>query len=154
MKFAVLAILLFLGMSCSKDSSEDSIALSASNVIDIELQLLFLVNDHRAKMGQADLKHSSVAYSYANAHTDYMIEKGALSHDNFNSRAASITEATDAKEVAENVAKDYSSAMEAFQGWLSSTNHRSTMEANFTHTAISVKKDSEGNLYYTQLFYR
>ena len=154
MKFAVLAILLFLGMSCSKDSSEDSIALSASNAIDVELQLLFLVNDHRAKMGQSDLKHSAVAYSYANEHTDYMIEKGVLSHDNFNSRAASLTADTDAQEVAENVAKDYSSAMEAFQGWLSSSNHRSTIEANFTHTAISVKKDSNGNLYYTQLFYR
>jgi len=28
------------------------------------------------------------------------------------------------------------------------------MEADFTHTAISVKQDSKGNFYYTQLFYK
>ena len=105
-------------------------------------------------MGQPELKYSVVAYGYANEHTDYMIQKGALSHDNFSNRAASLTADTDAEEVAENVAKDYSTAIEAFQGWMSSSSHRSTMENNFTHTAISVKKDSEGNLYYTQLFYR
>ena len=149
-----MAIVLTLVISCSKDSSDESIALSAANVIDVELQLLFLVNDHRAKMGQPELKYSVVAYGYANEHTDYMIQKGALSHDNFSNRAASLTADTDAEEVAENVAKDYSTAIEAFQGWMSSSSHRSTMENNFTHTAISVKKDSEGNLYYTQLFYR
>ena len=154
LRFAVLAIVLTLGISCSKDSSDESIALSAANVIDVELQLLFLVNDHRAKMGQSELKYSVVAYGYANEHTDYMIQKGALSHDNFSNRAASLTADTDAEEVAENVAKDYSTAMEAFQGWMSSPSHRSTMENNFTHTAISVKRDSEGNMYYTQLFYR
>ena len=153
-KFAVLAIVLVFGMSCSKDSSDDSIALSADNAFDIELQLLFIINDHREKMGQPALTHSNVAYNYANIHTDYMIQKGVLSHDNFESRAASLSADTDAEEVAENVAKDYASAMEAFQGWMDSANHRSTMEDNFTHTAISVKKDSNGNLYYTQLFYR
>ena len=154
LKFAVLAIVLILGMSCSKESTDDSIALSADNAFDVELQLLYIINDHREKMGQTALKHSNVAYSYANSHTDYMIQKGVLSHDNFNSRAASLSADTNAEEVAENVAKDYASATEAFMGWMSSDTHRSTMEDNFTHTAISVKKDSNGNLYYTQLFYR
>ena len=154
LKFAVLAIVLILGMSCSKDSSDDSIALSAANAFEVELQLMFIINEHRAKLGQSALKHSVVAYNYANKHTDYMIEKGTVSHDNFNDRAASLSADTNAQEVAENVAKDYASAMEAFQGWMSSANHRSTMEDDYTHTAISVKKDSNGNLYYTQLFYR
>ena len=154
MKFAVLAIVLIFGISCSKESSGDSIALSADNAFDIELQLLFLINDHREKLGQTALKHSNVAYNYANNHTDYMIQKGVLSHDNFESRAANLSADTDAEEVAENVAKDYASATEAFQGWMGSDSHRSSIEANFTHTAISVKKDPDGNLYYTQLFYR
>ena len=154
MKFAVLAIVLVLGLSCSKDSSDNSIALSADNAFDIELQLLFIINDHRASMGQSALKHSAVAYHYANDHTDYMIQKGVLSHDNFNDRASSLSADTDAEEVAENVAQDYASAMEAFMGWMSSENHRSTMESDFTHTAISVKKGPDGNLYYTQIFYR
>jgi len=28
------------------------------------------------------------------------------------------------------------------------------MEDDFTHTAVSVKKDAEGKLYFTQIFYR
>ncbi|MBT8320362.1 MAG: CAP domain-containing protein, partial [Eudoraea sp.] len=97
---------------------------------------------------------SVVAYEYANAHNDYMIAKGDLSHDHFSSRASNIASETNAEYVSENIAKDYPSAQEAFEGWLNSPNHRKTMEGEFTHTAVSVKVDDGGNYYYTQLFYR
>ena len=56
--------------------------------------------------------------------------------------------------VAENVAKDYDTALEAFEGWYNSSSHKKTMEGDFSHTAISVKKDELGNYYFTQLFYK
>ena len=83
-----------------------------------------------------------------------MVATGNLSHDGFSSRASSISNEVNAEFVAENIAKDFSSATEAFENWLASTDHKKTMEGNFTHTAVSVKKDAQGNLYFTQLFYR
>jgi uncharacterized protein YkwD len=56
--------------------------------------------------------------------------------------------------VAENVAKDYDSAVEAFVGWLNSSSHKKTMEDNFTHTAVSVKVNGAGDFYFTQIFFR
>jgi uncharacterized protein YkwD len=105
-------------------------------------------------MGYGALSFSTVAYEYANAHTDYMIAKGSLSHDNFDARASNIAAEANASEVTENVAKDYQNAVEAFNNWLESSSHRKAIEGNYTHTAVSVKKDPSGNFYFTQLFYR
>ncbi len=149
---AVLSVL--LANSCTKEGNTDVSIPATQNVVALENELLDIVNAHRMEQGSSALEFSTVAYEYANSHTDYMITKGDLSHDNFSSRASSLTSETNAEAVAENVAKDYSSAMAAFEGWLNSSNHRKTLEGNFTHTAISVKKDSKGNYYYTQLFYR
>lgn len=156
MRLSIIISVLFvcLATSCTKESVDNSNIPIAENAIAIEQQLLAVVNEHRTSLGYANLQFSEVAYNYANTHNDYMIAKGSLSHDNFSSRASGIAEEVNAEFVAENVAKDYSSALEAFQGWLESPNHKKTMEGEFTHTAISVKKDGQGNLYYTQLFYR
>ena len=95
-----------------------------------------------------------MAYQSAQAHTDHMIAKGRINHDDFSARASSIGEAVQAESVAENVAKDYDSAQKAFEGWLKSASHKKTMEGDFTDTAVSVKKDSLGILYFTQIFFK
>lgn len=151
---AVSVLFALVASSCSKESVADADIPVAENAVQVEQELLTLVNDHRTSLGLEELNYSAVAYQYANSHTDYMISKGALSHDNWEDRASKMSSEVDAKEVGENVAKDYPTATAALEGWLGSTNHRNTIEGNFTHTAISVKKDSAGKLYYTQLFYR
>ncbi len=151
---AMAVLFVLLAYSCTKEGNTDISIPEAQNVVAFEKELLNIVNAHRADQGTPALEFSAVAYEYANTHTDYMINKGSLSHDNFSSRASSLTSATNAEAVAENVAKDYATASAAFEGWLNSSSHRNTLEGNFTHTAISVKKDSQGNYYYTQLFYR
>jgi len=113
-----------------------------------------LVNSHRTSLGSNTLFFSEVAYKYANSHTDYMISKGNISHDNFSSRASNINSEVAVEMVAENIAKDYNTAQEAFEGWYNSSSHKKTMEGDFSHTAVSVKKDNNGNLYFTQLFYK
>lgn len=120
----------------------------------MEQELLNLVNSHRNSLGFSSLAFSEVAYSYASDHTDYMIAMGSLSHDNFSARASSISEEVNAEYVSENVAKDYISAQQVLDGWMASPNHRKTLEGEFTHTAVSVKKDASGTFYYTQLFFR
>ncbi|MEO0573157.1 MAG: CAP domain-containing protein [Bacteroidota bacterium] len=119
-----------------------------------EQDLINLVNIHRTSQGLNELEFSPEAYPYAADHNKYMISKGELSHDNFNSRASSVSEITSANFVAENVAKDYLLVEDAFQGWLNSTSHKNTIEGDFTHTTLSIVADTEGNPYYTQIFFR
>ena len=144
---------LFFG-SCTGDSIEDTPVIEMENAIAVEGELLEIVNEHRLSLNTNALQFSAVAYKYANLHTDYMIAKGSISHDNFSSRASNINAEVAVEMVAENVAKDYNTAVEAFEGWYSSSTHKKTMEGDFTHTAISIKQDVKGNYYFTQLFYK
>lgn len=145
-------VLLF---SCTAEPlQDDTIIAEAENNVILEQEVLAVVNDHRASLGLNQLEFSEIAYKYANKHTDYMISKGSLSHDNFSARASSINSEITVKMVAENVAKEYDTAMEAFEGWYQSSSHKKTMEGEFSHTAVSVKRNAEGDYYYTQLFYQ
>lgn len=151
--YVAMALCLVVVVSCSKESDVSTEYPVAQNVTAMERELLDLVNAHRETLGQSSLFFSEVAYEYANTHTDYMIATGSLNHDNFSARASEISSKVAAKAVSENVARNHDTAVEAMQGWLQSESHKKTMEGNYTHTAISIKEDPQGNLYYTQLFY-
>ena len=153
LQYAAMALCLFVVVSCSKESDVSPEYPVAQNVTAMESELLDLVNAHRETLGQSSLFFSAVAYEYANTHTDYMIATGSLNHDNFSARASGISSKVAAKAVSENVARNHDTAIKAMQGWLQSESHKKTMEGNYTHTAISIKEDPQGNLYYTQLFY-
>ena len=150
---ALMVLFVGLALSCSKDPVDADTIPVAENVPSVESALLDLVNAHRETLGHTPLSFSQVAYDYANEHTDYMVSTGTISHYNFSARASSIAETVNAQAVAENLAKDYPSAQKALEGWLASDSHRKTMEGDFSHTAISVKRDSNGTLFFTQLFY-
>ncbi len=155
--YAFLVCFVWMVTSCTKepyDPAEIPDIPEAENAVEVEQELMGIVNDHRTSLGYSSLQYSPVAHEYANKHNDYMIAQGDLSHDNFSARASGIASEVNAEYVAENVAKDYDTASEAFQGWLNSSSHKKTMEDEFTHTAVSVKKDANGNFYFTQLFYR
>lgn len=154
MAIAVSILVVLLAGSCSSESLDNTTIPEAVSLTSVEQDLLNIVNSHRRSLGYADLIFNEVAYDYANSHNDYMIVNGSLSHDNFSARASGITSKVNAEMVAENVAKDYPSADLALESWLNSPSHRKTIEGDFTHTGISVKKDPNGKLYYTQLFYR
>lgn len=157
MRTQIIALVLFVTTlaSCTKDSPLETTDIAvAENAIEIENELLAVVNEYRTSLAQTTLKYSAVAYEYANAHNDYMISKGSISHDNFSSRASNISTEANAKSVAENVAKDFDNATQAFEGWLNSSSHKLTMEGDFTHTAVSVKMNGEGDFYFTQLFFK
>lgn len=152
--YAIPVLLVFLFSCTAEPLQDETIIPEAENNVQLEQELLTVVNDHRNSLGLNQLEFSVVAYKYANKHTDYMISKGSLSHDNFSVRASSINSEVTVQIVAENVAKDYDTAMEAFEGWYNSSSHKKTMEGDFTHTAVSVKKNVQGEFYFTQLFYK
>ena len=155
---AALAIIL---ITCSKSNAtpeEDIIANIESNnkvqinVTKMETELLDLINSHRASQGADPLLLSSEAYPFAQDHNSYMISQNKLSHDNFDSRATAIAARTSASKIGENVARHYSSAQLALEGWLESSAHKSTLEGNYTHTTLSIVLDKEGRPYFTQIF--
>ena len=156
MRTHYVALVLFVCtiVSCNKESIENASIIEAENATAVEQELLGVVNDHRLSLGQPELEFSAVAYEYANEHNNYMISIGSINHDNFSSRASKISSLESAEFVAENVAKDYNNAAEAFQGWLDSSTHKKTMEGDFSHTAVSVKTNASGNYYFTQIFFR
>ena len=86
--------------------------------------------------------------------TNYMIENGITSHDKFSERAENISKRTGAVFVAENVARNYDTLEAALEAWLDSPGHRINIEGNYTHSAINIRPNSNGDLYFTQLFFR
>jgi uncharacterized protein YkwD len=164
LQYTLLFVLIAALTSCSSPSIQEEEALFENdnlsiesveaNVSTIETEVLNAVNTHREEMGLSKLQFSTEAYKYADEHNDYMIAKGKISHDNFNSRANRLANETGATAVKENVAKNFPKAEQAMNGWLNSQSHRNTIEGDFTHTTISVKADEKGKLYYTQLFFK
>lgn len=158
-KFLSLLIVTVLLFSCSQE--EDGIYFNESNEVvnttvtytDIETEILDLVNQHRLDMGLTSLKELSVVSGVADGHTNYMIEKGAVNHDNFSERASELMSNADAKSVSENVAYGYSTAEGVVDGWLNSESHRKAIEdPKKTHFGISTESNSRGKNYFTQIF--
>mgnify|MGYP003624766863 FL=1 len=152
--YAFLVLFVFMISSCSKEALENTVTVESENATTVENDLLELVNNYRLTSGYNSLLFSDIAYKYANIHTDYMISKGSINHDNFSSRASSVSAEVNAISVSENVARNYETAAIAFEHWMNSTDHRKAIEGDFTHTAISIKKDQNGNFYFTEIFYK
>ncbi|PCJ95353.1 MAG: serine protease [Flavobacteriaceae bacterium] len=153
----IIILIMSVFTSCTKESLEEGVNLTtadAHNMVAIEQELLVLINEHRDALGHNALAFNEVAYAYANDHTNYMMAEGTLSHDNYNTRATKMANEVGANHVGENVAKNYNSAEEALEKWLESSNHKKTIEGDFSFTGISVKEDDNGNIYYTQIFYQ
>lgn len=167
MKFRHLTVLILLALvaSCTSSSSVseeeelfEEITLATEDfqdlITDDELVLFDLVNAYRASIGLNELTFSVAAYPDAEEHTGFMIMEDMISHKNFNARANSIAEKTNATYIAENVAKNYPTPEEALEGWLASPAHKNTIEGDFNHTSISIKKNGLDKLFYTQIFFK
>lgn len=158
-----LAVMLF---SCSSENFEelspgDKVIVeeeetdepSTYDYSEIETQTLDLVNNHREDIGLNKLIASEAVSIVAKNHTDYMIEAGELSHDNFEERSENLRKKENAKSVVENVAYGYPTAESAIEGWLNSSGHREIIEdKNLTHFGVGVGSDSKGRNFYTQIF--
>lgn len=153
----ILSIALF---SCSND--EDGIYFDETSEIDvvekiqystIELEILDLVNAHRQSIGLKTLNSLDIVSGVAEGHTNYMIENGQISHDNFPERSEALIKSAKAKAVGENVAYGYGSAEAVVNGWLNSEGHREVIESTkYTHFGISTESNSEGRNYFTHIF--
>ncbi len=152
-----MALLALFSFSCSTDSiEEDKIdAIVSSYVPETktnEIEILELINNHRISIGLIALQNMSTIKAQAFGHTDYMIDKSEISHDNFLRRSSNLKDNPGALRVAENVAYAYSSPESVVNAWLNSEGHREIIEGDFTNFDISAEKDNDGKWYYTNIF--
>lgn len=138
----------------SDNSSSNDCDNSNSNEVAIANEILYLLNGHRQNIGKSTLQLNCLATKLAIVHTEYMIEQNQISHDGFSSRFQELQQYENAKSAGENVASGYATAESVMYAWLNSDGHRANIEGNFTHIGIAAIKNSQGRLYFTQLFYR
>ncbi len=159
----ILSSLTLLNVSCSTDETiEGSIATNPVVIENTsydyssdELQMLNLVNIHRAEIGLAALSVINLISVESAAHNQYMIEHNEVTHALFNERVHTIMAALNATNVNENLAYNYSSPEGALEAWLESEDHRQNVEGDFTNLGISISRDPETDKpYYTMIFVR
>mgnify|MGYP000305087487 CR=1 FL=1 len=173
-----LLCLMLISVSCSKeeltDSNEELIEIVEDEIVDeddneepqddkenegtealnISEEILELVNEHRVSIGKSALIRNPTADELAAEHSNYMISKGAISHDNFMLRFQQLQQEVNANSAGENVAAGYPTAEAVMRAWLNSSGHKKNIEGDFTHIGIASIRNSQGRYYYTQLFYR
>ncbi len=120
----------------------------------IEKEIFQLINEYREKNGLEPLQYSEAVADMAERHSRRMADKDIpFGHTGFQDRYNALKkELPDMTAGAENVAYGADDAAEAVELWLHSAGHKKNIRGNFTHTGISVVRDSDGHLYFTQLF--
>lgn len=147
--FILFFTIIFIACSSNSPLEDSSIKENDSIVQEIHQ----LINNHRNSIGKKALIFNDEVSKIALEHTNYMISKNKISHDNFNIRFTQLRKIVNAVSMAENVASHQQTGAEVVKDWINSNGHRKNIEENYTHTGIGVKKNSKGNYYFTQLFY-
>jgi uncharacterized protein YkwD len=124
-----------------------------ANISDLELEIIELINQHRASLSLAALAfHPTIQASSLQHSTN--IAKGVVpfGHEGFSDRANLLVQELKGSAASENVAMGQKTAQEVVQGWLNSVGHRNNIEGDFNLTGISVVKNQQGENIFTQLF--
>ncbi|MEO8515431.1 MAG: CAP domain-containing protein, partial [Flavobacterium sp.] len=96
-----------------------------------------------------EIKHISFK---SEEHDNYMIVNNVVNHNDFVARSENIMKVLGAKKVSENIAYNYDSPEAALKAWLNSPTHKENIEGDFTNFGISIRVDSNGRKYYTNIF--
>ncbi len=150
-KSAIACLFLFF-ISCSDSSVETENLDENGTNSDFEIEIMNLINQHRTNKGLTALSILEIIKSQTDHHSDYMIAKAELSHDDFNVRADYLRTNANATNIAENVANGYTTAQAVVNGWISSNGHRENIEGDFSHFNLTAKQHTNGVWYYTNIF--
>ena len=115
-------------------------------------EILEDLNIYRKANGLSELQPLAEGSIESEDHNYYMIDAGAVSHDNFSDRASYLMNAVGASKVGENVGYGYRTSEAVINAWLKSRGHKDNIEGNYTHFGISVRQDAEGKNYFTNIF--
>ncbi|MDP4284900.1 MAG: CAP domain-containing protein [Bacteroidota bacterium] len=111
-------------------------------------------NQFRKSEGLAKLVIRKDLNVLAQKHSEDMASgRVGFGHDGFEERnAVAQKEIKDMHSFAENVAYGATSGKEVITMWESSPGHRRNMLGQYQYTGIGVAKDSQGRIYYTEVF--
>ena len=156
-KIVLLALVSISIVSCSKDQAA-SVPVDLSQVnakysyTTEETQVMTLVNNYRISMGLNKLEKIDYISIKSEEHDNYMIATGAVNHNYFQDRYENLVQVIGAKNVSENLAYNYTSPESVVNAWLNSSGHKANIVGDFTHFGISIRTNSEGKKYYTNIF--
>lgn len=126
------------------------------NLSKLEKEVFDKVNTYRVSQGLIPLEPSKMMSSVAKKHSDDMAQyKVPFSHQGAEGRFEKIGKAIGATSQAENLA--YNMGMKnpsdaAVNGWIKSPGHHANMIGDYNKTGIAVSQNSDGHIYFTQLF--
>jgi len=152
----ILSILFtLLLISCGGgESNYDEDSAYYPNLKTTEIQMLKLVNNHRGSIGLKKLSPLNEAMFQSQNHSIFMaFSLGSLTHQGFSTRVSQIEEDSSLNIIrsGENVAYN-STTLRAHEALLNSYGHRKNIEGDFTHVGIGEETDSNGRMYFTQIF--
>jgi uncharacterized protein YkwD len=154
----VLAIVTLPGCPPPDDPPDDNTPPTAE-ILQLELDAFNLVNAERVAEGLAALTMDEDIRAVARAHSRDMVDREFFDHINPDGDGPGerLDDANiDFSVAGENLAFNLGfadPAATAVDGWMNSQGHRDNiLTGGFTHTGMGVAKDSEGGLFFTQLF--
>lgn len=123
---------------------------------DYDNRIFALINKHRTDNNLKALIFDETIWRYANEHSVNMATGvTTFSHDGFSDRTAAIRNEIGGGNAGENIAYNSSSDPQSVVSqWLRSEGHRDNIEKDYTHSALSAIKGTDGKYYYTQIFIR
>ena len=155
--FVSIYCALFL-FSCVNQQRYTFGTTQSTELIELEIRVHTLVNDYRRSKHLPKLKNNSIITEFARRHSrNIASKKASFSHEGYYSRVYEIFKYLDGVAAGENIAQIQGVSdvpYAAIAGWLKSDGHRRLMEGNFKLTGIGAAKDSMGNYYFTQIFWR
>jgi uncharacterized protein YkwD len=142
--------------SCSSDSESVSPTVAESQKSyshnTTELELLDLINTYRVDNNLNPLEIIEHISYKSSEHNDYMISTNTVNHDGFTERKTNLQQVLGAYRVGENVAFGFSTPQATLNAWIASAGHKANLEGDYTHYGVSIRIDSEGRKYYTNMF--
>jgi len=159
---SIIALLIAFASCSSESTDESSQGNTSSNYTinnnytysQIESDVADLVNEYRVSKGLNPLERINHISNVSEGHDEYMISINTLTHALFAQREENLKSTLGAVTVGENLAYNYSTAQSVVTAWINSPAHKANMEGNYTHFGIAVKTNSEGKMYFTNMFIR
>ncbi|MDF1757793.1 MAG: CAP domain-containing protein [Legionellaceae bacterium] len=117
-------------------------------------EILVYINQYRVQHKLPKLVMNERLIAEARQHSlDMAKHVVPFGHDGFADRMSVLhKEIPNSMAGAENVAYNYKTAEVVANGWIKSSGHRRNIVGNYNLTGIGIAQDSQGKLYYTQMF--
>ncbi|MHC5765131.1 MAG: CAP domain-containing protein [Nostoc sp.] len=137
-------------------NNTNQVAASSMDTAALEQSIFNQINNYRVSQGLPALTRNSAIDNQVRLHSKNMANGTVpFGHNGFSARLNAT--GVSYRGAAENVAYNQGygdSATVAVQGWLKSPGHLANIRGNYNLTGIGVAKNSQGVIYFTQMFIR